>query len=52
MSRCIIKAIYLIRLKISDVFYFETSCLTVCLIQNIYINIIYFVMTYFIIRYT
>ena len=34
------------------VFYFQTSCLTVHLIQKIYINNIYFVMTYFIIRDT
>jgi len=32
--------------------FYLTSCLTVCFIQNFYINIIYFVMIYFIIRDT
>ena len=43
---------YSLCLKISDVFYFETSYLTVCLIQKFCINTIYFVMTYSIIRDT
>ena len=44
---------YSVRPKISDVFYFQISCLTIRLIQNFkifIINIIYFVKTYFIIR--
>ena len=38
--------------KKSVVFYFQTSCLIIRLIQIFYINIIYFVMTYFIIKDT
>ena len=39
-----------LRPKKSVVFYFKKSCLIIRLIQIFYINIIYFVMTYFIIR--
>ena len=41
---------YSLRLKKSVVLEFQTSCLIIRLIQNFYINIIYFVKTYFIIR--
>ena len=43
---------YSLRLKKNVVFKFQTSYLTICFIQNFYINFIYFVKTYFIIRYT
>jgi len=41
---------YSLRPKKSVVLEFQTSYLTIRLIQNFYINIIYFVKTYFIIR--
>jgi len=42
--------VYSLRLKKSVVLEFQTSCLIIRLIQNFYINIIYFVKTYFIIK--
>ena len=44
--------VYSLRSKKSVVSEFETSCLIIRLIQNFYINVIYFVKTYFIIRDT
>jgi hypothetical protein len=41
---------YSLHPKKSVVLEFQISCLTIRLIQNFFINIIYFVMTYFIIR--
>jgi hypothetical protein len=46
------KCTYSLRPIENDVSDSVLSCLTVRLIQNVYINIIYFVMTYFIIRDT
>jgi len=43
---------YSLRSKKSVVLEFQTSYLIICLIQNFYINIIYFAKTYFIIRDT
>jgi len=43
---------YSIRPKKSVVLEFQAFCLIIRLIQNFYINIIYFVKTYFIIRDT
>ena len=45
-------SVYSLRSEKSVVFYFQTFCLTIRLIQIFCINIIYFVMTYFIIRDT
>ena len=44
--------VYSLRHKKSVVLEFQTSYLIIRLIQNFYINIIYFVKTYFIIRDT
>jgi hypothetical protein len=44
--------VYSLRLKKSVVLEFQTYCLIIRLIQIFCINIIYFVMTYFIIRDT
>jgi len=43
---------YSLRLKKTVVVDFQTSCLTICFIKTFYINIIYFDMTYLIIRGT
>jgi hypothetical protein len=45
-----IQPTYSLRPKKSVVLEFQTSCLTIRLIQIFFINIIYFVITYFIIR--
>jgi len=49
-QRQTIARIYSLHPKKSVVLEFQTSYLTIRLIQNFYINIIYFVKTYFIIR--
>jgi hypothetical protein len=50
--RDVLLTVHSLRPRKSDVLGFQTSYLTICFIQKILINIIYFVITYFIIRDT